>query len=102
MSDFTPGAFPPPPAAPNYSAQTPPKDFVVAVILSALLGGLGVDRFYLGYTGLGIAKLAVSIVTCGFGGIIWQIIDFYLLVSGNMPDAQGRALQFRTRNVTIS
>ena len=102
MTDFPPPpAFPPATGAPQYQMQTPPKDFVVAVILSAWLGIFGVDRFYLGYTGLGIAKLAVSVVTCGIGGLIWQLVDFYLLLTGNMADAQGRPLQFRTRNVTI-
>lgn len=57
--DFPPpqGAFPPPPPMPNgYSnnGQTSDKEWVVAVILTWLLGTLGIDRFYLGYTGLGI------------------------------------------------
>lgn len=29
------------------------KDKTTALILSILLGGIGVDRFYLGYTGMG-------------------------------------------------
>lgn len=100
MSDVFPPSFsPPPPTSAPYSVQAPPKDFVVAVLLSSFLGIFAVDRFYLGYTALGIAKLAVSICTCFVGGIIWQLVDFYLLLSGNMPDAYGRPLQFRTKNV---
>ena len=102
----------PPPPPPGYGApstpgmpfatQAAPKEYVTAVMLAYFLGWLGVDRFYLGYTGLGIAKLAVSIFTCFIGGVIWQLIDTILIVTGNMPDAQGRPLVFRTRNVSIS
>ena len=46
------------------------KDKTTAIILSALLGGLGVDRFYLGYTGMGVLKL----LTGGCFGILW-ILD---------------------------
>jgi TM2 domain-containing membrane protein YozV len=97
----SPPAFPPQPVAQNYTLQTPPKDFVAALLLSGFLGYFGADRFYLGHIGLGIAKLAVCILTCGIGGIIWHVIDFWLLATGNMADGQGRPLQFRTRNVTI-
>lgn len=33
------------------------KNKTTALIFSILLGGLGIDRFYLGYTGIGILKL---------------------------------------------
>jgi TM2 domain-containing membrane protein YozV len=44
---------------------------VVAGILAILLGGLGVHKFFLGYTTAGIIQLVIGIVTCGsISGII--------------------------------
>ncbi len=63
------------------------KSQAAAFALSMFLGGFGVDRFYLGYTGLGILKLLT------FGGCgIWSVIDFVLLGVGSMKDAAGRPL----------
>lgn len=51
------------------------KDPTIALILSLLCGSLGIDRFYIGDTGLGIGKL----ITCG-GLSIWAIIDWFLIM----------------------
>ena len=64
------------------------KEWTTTLIISVLLGGLGIDRFYLGYTGLGIAKL----LTCGGCGV-WAIIDLILIIMRKLPDAQGRPLR---------
>ncbi len=69
------------------SLETSEKDFTTALILSICLGWLGIDRFYLGYTGLGIAKL-LTLGACG----IWAFIDVILIVTNNLPDADGRPL----------
>jgi hypothetical protein len=52
------------------------KDPTIALILSLLTGNLGIDRFYIGDTGLGIGKL----ITCGGFGL-WTIIDWFLIMN---------------------
>ena len=51
------------------------KDPVISLILSLIVGSLGVDRFYIGDTTLGVIKL----ITCGGCGI-WTIIDYFLIM----------------------
>lgn len=43
---------------------------MVAGILGILLGSFGAHRFYLGDTKGGLIRLAISVVTCGIGGVI--------------------------------
>lgn len=64
------------------------KEWLVTVLLSFFLGSLGVDRFYLGHIGLGIAKL-VTLGACG----IWSLIDFILILMRKVNDAEGRPLR---------
>ncbi len=54
----------------------PGKDPTIALILSLLLGGLGIDRFYIGDTGLGLGKLLT-----GGGCGIWAIVDWFLIMN---------------------
>lgn len=64
------------------------KDWLVALLISVFLGSLGIDRFYLGYTGLGVLKL-ITVGGCG----IWALIDIILIAVGNLPDYQGLPLK---------
>lgn len=85
QNDFHPGPGSAQYGAPGFGG--PAKSFMVTWILSLLLGGLGVDRFYLGKIGTGIAKLLTA------GGLgIWSIVDLIITLTGNARDKQGRPL----------
>lgn len=64
------------------------KDFLTTLLISFLLGWFGIDRFYLGYTGLGVLKL----ITFGLCGI-WYVVDLVLIVLDKLPDANGLPLR---------
>lgn len=50
------------------------KDPFVSVLLSIAVGELGIDRFYIGDTGLGVLKL----ITAGGLGI-WWLVDLFII-----------------------
>jgi len=60
-------------------------DWTTLLILSVLLGGLGVDRFFSGHIGLGVLKL-ITVGGCG----IWAIIDIIMIATGKFRDGEGR------------
>ncbi|WBX76970.1 TM2 domain-containing protein [Tenacibaculum ovolyticum] len=47
---------------------------VLAGVLAIVLGALGIHKFILGYTKEGVIMLLVTILTCGFGGMVTSII----------------------------
>jgi TM2 domain-containing membrane protein YozV len=63
------------------------RDYITALLLSVFLGGIGVDRFYLGQTGLGIVKL----LTAGGCGV-WSLIDIILIAMRKVTDNEGLPL----------
>ena len=63
------------------------RQYVTTLLLSFFLGGLGVDRFYLGQTGLGIGKL-LTLGGCG----IWSLIDLIMIAMRNVTDVDGKPL----------
>lgn len=58
------------------------KSRTTAGLLGIFFGSLGVGRFYLGYTGMGIAQLLVTIFTMGIGSL-WGFIDGIIILTGN-------------------
>ncbi len=76
---------------------TSQKSFVATWLLALLLGGLGIDRFYLGKIGTGVLKL---ITAGGFG--IWALIDLILTLTGNHHDSAGLPLAGYQENKKIA
>lgn len=76
---------------------TPPKQWIVALLLAFFVGIFGIHNFYLGYTTKGIIQLVLTLTFIGLivSGI-WAFIDFIMLImrSGSYAtDAQGQPLQ---------
>lgn len=65
------------------------KNPTTALILSLFLGGYGIDRFYIGDTGLGVGKL----VTCGGLGI-WAIVDWFLIMGSTREKNYNKLMQY--------
>jgi TM2 domain-containing membrane protein YozV len=107
------GGYPPPPQygaqyGAQYGGYPPPypgqfgvdpwgrplsdKSKLVAGLLQIFLGTFGIGRFYLGYNGIAVAQLAVSLLTCGIGAI-WPFVDGILILLGKVQDPSGRPLR---------
>jgi TM2 domain-containing membrane protein YozV len=69
----------PPPSLPAHSSNPRASNKVVAGIFGILLGGLGIHKFILGYTGAGLIMLLVSILSCG---ILYGVMHLIGLIEG--------------------
>lgn len=71
------------------------KSKLVAGLLQlvGLVGVLGIGRFYLGDTKMGVIQLVVGLVTCGIAAVIWGIIDAVLILTDKVRDPEGRPLR---------
>ncbi len=69
------------------------KSKLVAGLLGIFLGSVGVHRFYLGYIGIGVVQIIVTLVTCGIGSL-WGFIEGILILCGKSitTDAEGNEL----------
>lgn len=98
-----PGAVPPAGYAVSQNqgyypaAAGPQKSFVATWLLSLFLGVLGIDRFYLGKIGTGIAKL----LTAGGLGIL-AIVDQVIVLMGKTTDRNGQPLEGYEKNKKIA
>jgi hypothetical protein len=60
------------------------KSQLIAALLAFFLGGLGIHRFYLGYTWQGVVQLLT-----GGGCGIWSLIDFVRILLGSLQPKGG-------------
>lgn len=84
-----------PPGYPAPYGWVEPKSRLAAGLLGIFLGGLGIHRFYLGYTTLGIVQLLVTVFTFGFGAI-WGFVEGIMILAGAQSfrvDARGVPLR---------
>jgi TM2 domain-containing membrane protein YozV len=68
------------------------KDPTMMIIVSLFAGHFGIDRFMLGETGLGVAKL----LTCGGLGV-WTIIDWFLIMDRTREINSANLMRVLTR-----
>ena len=63
------------------------KSKLISILLYFFLGSLGIHRFYLGYTIIGVIQLLT------FGGfLIWVIVDLIRLIIGSLKDSEDNDL----------
>lgn len=67
------------------------KSKLVAGLLQILIP-LGIGRFYIGDTKMGVWQVVVTVLTCGIGAL-WPFIDGIIILATDSVDAQGRPLR---------
>lgn len=70
------------------NVDTPFKSKTVAAVLCFFFGYLGIHRFYVGQTGMGLLYL-FTVGLCGIGALV----DFVQILLGNFKDTFGRPLK---------
>jgi TM2 domain len=65
------------------------RDPMMMLVISFLAGVLGIDRFMIGQTGMGVAKLLT------FGGCgIWALIDLFLIMDATKKYNMTKAMPY--------
>tara|TARA_R110002050_G_scaffold300786_1_gene472682 strand:- start:20077 stop:20733 length:657 start_codon:yes stop_codon:yes gene_type:complete len=65
-------------------ASTGGKSQLIALLLVIFVGIIGIHRFYLGYTGIGIIQL-LTLGGCG----VWALIDLIRIITGDLKPNGG-------------
>ena len=83
FAEFADTRFTPPAMTPPVGSYPPPNprasNKIPAGICGVILGGFGVHKFILGYTGTGIIMLLLSVLSCG---ALYPIMHLIGLVEG--------------------
>ncbi len=92
-------------AHPKAKKKVSPKSLLAATLLCFFLGQFGAHRFYIGKIGTAVVMLILGILGYAtiwlyFVGFIfllpvwlWALIDFIILVTGNMKDSEGKPIK---------
>lgn len=75
-------------ASHTFSNSSAGSSQVVALLLCIFIGGLGIHRFYLGYTWQGVVQL-LTLGGCG----IWVLIDLIRIIIGDLKPKGGMYTQ---------
>ncbi len=68
----------------------------VAALLAILLGGLGIQYFYMGKTTAGIISIVLSIVTCGLWNVVMLVQGILMFCMTNQQFRQKYVLSTST------
>ena len=86
------GYYPPP-----YDPEA--KSRIAAGLFGIFLGAFGIHRFYLGYVGLGLVQLLITVLSFGTLAVvssIWGLVEGIMILArsgGFTTDATGRPLR---------
>ncbi|MBR5722787.1 MAG: TM2 domain-containing protein [Oscillospiraceae bacterium] len=73
------------------------KSKTAAGVLGILLGAFGAHNFYLGYTSKAVVQLVMTLLSCGFLGVvsgIWGFVEGIMLLTGKInQDGKGLPLK---------
>ena len=96
---YQPGAYVQP-GSPWAPVDPQAKSRLAAGLLGIFLGALGIHRFYLGYTGVGVAMLLMTLLSFGLFAVvtsIWGLVEGILYLTAKTGryshDATGRPLR---------
>lgn len=86
FAEFADARSVPPIITPPTASYPPPNprasNKIPAGICGVLLGGLGVHKFILGYTGTGLMMLLISLLSCGKRGILPLLLRAHFVIRG--------------------